>query len=172
VEEIESTLDLVEMCEFMLEARRRQRRQTTSAMFESALGTALTDREKQIKAAIERESYPLGFATGLRRMGVPGDSAAKLEANFWEFFKHGYSMDRFLESGAYATGLEHFKQLPESELREAFEKQKKTDWPNADVLWFRAQNWLSWHQRDVKKKRTRAGEASGKARKPKPKRKK
>jgi hypothetical protein len=157
VEEIESTLDLVEMCEFVLEARRRQRRQTTRAMFESALGTALTDREKQIKAAIERESYPLDFATGLIRMGVPGDSAAKRLANWWDFFKHGYSMD---------------KQLPESELREAFEKQKKTDWPNADVLWFLAQNWLSWHQRDVKKKRTRAGEASGKARKPKPKRKK
>jgi hypothetical protein len=172
VEEIESTLDLVEMCEFVLEARRRQRRQTTSAMFESALGTAYTDREKQIKAAIERESYPLDFATGLIRMGVPGDSAAKRLANWWEFFKHGYSMDRFMESGAYAQGWEHFKQLPEEELREAFEKEKKTKWPNADLLWFRAQNWWSWHQRDVMKKRTRAGEASGKARKPKPKRKK
>jgi hypothetical protein len=167
VEEIESTLDLVEMCEFMLEARRRQRRQTTSAMFHVAFDTALTDREKLIKAAIEGEKYPLDFTTGLIRMGVPGDSPAKRLANWWEFFKHGYSMDRFMESSAFAMGSEHFKQLPEAELREAFEKQKKTDWPNADLLWFRAQNWWSWHQRNVLKKKEIAGKASGAARKAK-----
>jgi hypothetical protein len=168
VEEIEATLDLVEMCEFMLEARRRQAGQTQSEMFQVALDTAPTDREKQIKERIYAErNYPLDFTTGLRRMGVPGDSAAKLEANFWEYFKHGYSMDRFMESGAYAMGWEHFKQLPEAELREAFEKDKQTVWLNADILWFRAQNWLSWHQRDVLKKREKAGKASGAARKAK-----
>jgi hypothetical protein len=173
VEEIEATLDLVEMCEFMLGARRRQSRETTSAMFESALGKALTDREKQIKERIYAErSYPLDYATGLIRMGVPGDSAAKRLANWWEFFKHGYSMDRFMETNAGAISWEHFKQLPEAELREAFEKEQKADWPNADVLWFRAQNWWSWHQRDVLKKRETAGKASGAARKAKTRRKK
>lgn len=173
VEEIESTLDLVEMCEFMLEARRRQRRQTTRAMFESALAKKPTERERQIKERIYAErNWPLDFATGLIRMGVPGDSVAKRLANWWEFFKHSYSMERFMESGAYAKGWEHFKQLPESELREAFEKEKKRRWQNEDDLWFTAQNWLNWRQNDVLKKKTRAGEASGKARKPKPKRKK
>jgi hypothetical protein len=173
VEEIQATLDLVEMCEFMLEARRRQAGQTQSEMFQVAFDTALTDLEKQIKERIYAEKiWPLDFATGLRRMGVQGDSAAKLEANFWEFFKHGYSMDRFMESGAYVMGWENFKQLPEAELREAFEKEKKTDWPNADLLWFRAQNWWSWHQRDVQKKREIAGKASGAARKAKTKGKK
>lgn len=172
VEEIEATLDLVEMCEFMLESRRRQSRQTTSAMFESALGTARTDKEKQIKAAIEGEKYELDFETGLIRMGVPGDSSAKRLANFWEFFKHGYSMDRFMESGTYASGWEHFKQLPEEELREAFERERKTKWKNADHLWFVARNWLSWHERDVMKKRETAGKASGAARKAKSKGKK
>lgn len=172
VEEIEAALDLVAMCEFMLESRRRQSRQTTSAMFESALGMARTDREKQVKAAIEGEKYPLDFETGLIRMGVPGDSSAKRLANFWEFFKHSYSMDRFMESGAEWTGWEHFQQLPEEELREAFEREKNTKWPNADLLWFRAQNWLSWHQRNVVKKRETAGKASGAARRAKTKRNK
>lgn len=164
VEEIQATLDLVEMCEFMLEARRRQRRQTTSAMFNTVFETAPTEQEKQIKAAIEGERYPLDFATSLIRMGVPGDSEAKRLAKWWEFFKHSYSMNRFIESGAYGMGWEHFKQLPEAELREAFEKEKKTIWPNAGVLWVTAQSWLSWHPRDVLNKREKAGKASAKAR--------
>jgi hypothetical protein len=172
VEEIQATLDLLEMCEFMLEARRRQACQTQKEMFQVALGKAPTEKEKLIKAAIEGEKYPLDFTTGLIRMGVPGDSPAKRLANWWEFFKYGYSMDRFMESDAFAMGLEHFKQLPEAELREAFEKHKKTDWPNADLLWIRAQNWLSWHQCDVLKKRETAGKASGAARKAKTTRKK
>jgi hypothetical protein len=166
VEEIESTLDLVEMCEFMLEARRRKSRQTTNAMFNAVFGQAPTEKERQIKAAIEGEKrWPLDFATGLIRMGVPGDSPVKRSANWWEFFKHSYSMDRFMESGAYAMGWEHFKQLPEAELRKVFENEKNRCWENADVLWFTAQNWLSWHQRDVLKKKEIAGKASGAARK-------
>lgn len=172
VEEIEATLDLVEMCEFMLESRRRQSRQTTSAMFNAALEKPPTEKESQIKTAIEKEKYPLDFTTGLRRMGVPGDSSAQLLANFWEFFKHSYSMRRFMESGADAMGWEHFQQLPEEELREAFEREKKTKWPNAHLLWSIAQNWLSWHQRNVVKKRETAGKASGAARRAKTKRNK
>lgn len=172
VEEIESTLDLVEMCDFMVEARRRQAGKTQSEMFQVALDTAPTEKGKQIKERIYAEkNYPLDFTTSLIRMGVPGDSPKKREANWWEFFKHGHSMDRFMQSGAHETGWEHFKQLPEAELREAFEKEKKFIWRNADVLWFTARNWLSWHQRDVLKKRENAGKASGAARKAKTRRK-
>ena len=152
VEEIEATLDLVEMCEFMLEARRRQSRQTTTAMFNVALEKAPTEKEKQIKAAIEGEKYPLDFTTGLIRMGVPG-SPDKREKTYWEYFKR------------HCGGTE-------SEIRESFEKWKKIGWENVYSLLATAQQFGRWWNASVLLNKRVAGKASGKARKPHSKRKK
>ena len=172
IEEIEATLDLVEMCEFILEARRRQSGQTQSKMFSLALEKRLTDEEKQIKATIEGSKYPLDFATGLIRMGVGGDKASEREAKWWEYFKHAQSMTALMKSGEFLTGLTHFELLPEAELREAFEAVKETAWENADVLWHEAQNWLHWRQKDVRKKRREAGKSSAAKRQANPRCKK
>ena len=151
VEEIESTLDLVELCEFMLEVRRGQSGKTQSMMFNLALENRLTDQEKQIKAAIERESYPLDFHKGLIRMGVPGDSAKERESLYWQYFK-----------SPYANGQ---VQHPEDDLKRCYEEQTQGQWENAHDLLASASQWLRWWKSEKSKKKSAAGKESGKARK-------
>lgn len=170
VEEIEATLDLVGMCEFMLEARRRQARQTQSEMFQVAFEKTPTasemqiadpverekkvtermKRERQIRDKIEGETFPLDFATGLIRMGVPG-SPAKREEIYWEYFKQ------------HCAGTE-------SEIRESFEKWKKIGWRNVHDLLPTAEQFGRWRDASVRLNKRAAGKASAKARKPHSKR--
>jgi hypothetical protein len=142
VEEIEATLDLVEMCEFMLEARRRQARQAQSEMFQVSLGTAPTEKEKQINAAI----YPMKFTAGLIKMGVP---EKRRDEWYWRFFKDKYPLWDWVESGGFildSSGSPELRNIPEDEIKAAYDQRKAEGWLTAWNLGNVASQWSLWYE--------------------------
>jgi hypothetical protein len=142
VEEIEATLDLVEMCEFMVEVRRRQAGQTQSEMFQCALGTAPTEKEKQINAAI----YPMKFTAGLIKMGVP---EKRRDEWYWSFFKDKYPLWEWVESGGSkfdSSGSPELRDIPEDEIKAAYDQRKAEGWRYAWLLGNVASQWCRWYE--------------------------
>lgn len=170
-EEIESTLDLVESCQWLLHARRVQWQTRTHEYAKSILEKPLTEQEKEIKA----QKYRLAFDKGLICMGVPGNNAKEREAKYFEHFKSRYALGKFMSSGGSywdADALAKFEQPPESETRECFELNKVEGWQNVELLLSAAESWRRWWEPQKVKMRSAAGKASGEARKPRAKRKK
>ncbi len=159
VEEIEDVLDLVEMCEFMLEARRRQTKQTQSEMFQAALGSAPTEKEKQINAA----NYPMKFTAGLIKMGVP---EKRRDEWYWSFFKDKYPLWEWVESGARrfdSSGSPELRDIPEDEIKAAYDQRKAEKW-EAWTLQNIASQWCSWYQVHKHDHKKLGGQNSAKAR--------
>ena len=167
VEEIEDILDLVGMCEFMLEARRRQTKQTQSEMYQAALGTTPTDlgtmpteKKEQINAAI----YPMKFTAGLIKMGVP---EKRRDEWYWSFFKDKYPLWEWVESGARrfdSSGSPELRDIPEDEIKAAYDQRKAEGWQYAWHLGNVASQWCNWYQVHKHDHKKLGGQNSAKAR--------
>jgi len=159
VEEIQATLDLVEMCEFMLEARRRQAGQTQSEMFQCALGMAPTEKEKQINAAI----YPMKFTAGLIKMGVP---EKRRDEWYWSFFKDKFPFWEWVKSGRgkfNSSGSPELRDIPEDEIEAAYDQHKAEKW-EAWQLGNVASQWRPWYEEHKHDPQKLGGINSAKAR--------
>lgn len=143
VEEIEATLDLVEMCEIVMEYRRPQWAETVSNISDAVHSDGEpSELEKGINAA----TYPMSFTAGLIKMGVPEKGR---EDKYWDFFKDQYPRWLWVKSctDRYSQSVEDYTAIhpiPAGEIEQAFEKEKKMGWPDKWTLGNMADQWKRW----------------------------
>lgn len=161
VNEIESTIDMVQACEFMLAVRRLRWRADERQIKETIYGTPEpTEKEKAIYAA----EYPMEFKAGLIKMGVPERDR---EGWYEKFYRDRYAYWRYAESPSswpsFAAFIESHT-FTDTEIKAAFERVKAEGWTKADYLQNITSQWEAWwsvHKHDGRRK---GGKESGNAR--------
>lgn len=160
VEEIEATLDLVEACQVML-VERQERWQATVSGIRQAITN--DDNPSEKVKGIRTATYPMKFEAGLIRMGVP---EKRRDEWYWSFFKDKYSLWEWVESGVSKydlSGSPVLRDIPEDEIKAAYEQRKAEGWRDAWLLENVAGQWCLWyelHKHDGQRKGGKEGAKS------------
>lgn len=172
--EIEFTLDLVEQCQWRIKLRKAEWKMRAHRLFRPWFERPLTAQETASRERIESMSYPLDFHRGLIFIGVSGDNPRQREKRYLPCFHDGWIANAMI-SHQYgnipqggcgnARSLDDFVQPTETENRKAFEERKRMGWPDKDALLWQREYWQRWKISNVKAIRSKAGKASGTARK-------
>jgi hypothetical protein len=176
--EIESTLDLVEHCQWLMCLRRVEWAERTNNWCKPYFTAPEPPAEREARLRVEAASLPIPFDKALILLGVGGNNSRQREDKFYPFYRglclFGAQMNHrygHLKSGQAGTAreLDDFIEPTEAEFRAMYERRKTEGWSDAKHLLRERRQFQQWNLEQTKEKRSKAGKASGKARKPKAK---
>ena len=153
--EIESVLDLVEMCHWLIQERSESRSHSLQAIKAAAKDRVPTEYRK-LKEDLEKLGDHADFETSLRMIGIPGDSAEERAKNFDAYMLGNTTYSRLTDEFGHHSPLE----TTEAERLQGLECIKKHGMRGIDMFWLHLEQFRAWWKIANKLKKRAAGKKS------------